>query len=206
VTSATARGAASDWRWALLLPPNWVTLPSDATTGRKAVRRLLDRQMAHLPRDRVAPVRRQLAAELGTLLGQAREVGADSVHAHVGLMRGRPVSATCTVSLQRGGTEDPRLVAELVTRLAADDGLVEIDVRPLAGLPAIRRRVRRPLPVEGTGRSVASTGLDWVVLLPDGDGVLMLSFGTVTEPVADELVLLFDAMAGSLELEPAGAP
>jgi hypothetical protein len=52
---------------------------------------------------------------------------------------------------------------------------------------------------------VTSTGLDWVVLLPDGDGVLMLSFGTVTEPVADELVLLFDAMAGSLELEPAGA-
>jgi hypothetical protein len=41
------------------------------------------------------------------------------------------------------------------------------------------------------------------VPLPDGDGALLLSFGTVTDPIADELVQLFDAIAGSLELQPA---
>jgi hypothetical protein len=31
---------------------------------------------------------------------------------------------------------------------------------------------------------------------------LLLSFSTVTAPVAEELVVLFDAMAGTLQLEP----
>ena len=202
-TPASARGAAAGWRWTLLLPPNWITLPSDAIGGRAAVRTLLDRQLAHLPRDRVARLRRQLEAELRGLLGQARDAGAGAVHAHVALMRGLPVSATCTVSLLEGGVDDPRLLAALAATLADGEAVVDVDVRALAGLPAIRRRRRRSMPVEGTGRSATATGLDWAVPLPDGEGALLLSFGTVTDPVADELVHLFDAIAGSLVLEPA---
>ena len=199
-----AAGATSAWTWTLMLPPNWTTLPTEPAAGRAAVKSLLARQMAHLPRDRVAGVRRQLENELRTLLRQAEEAGAGTVHAYFALMRGLPVSATCTVTLLEGGVDDPRLLAELATRLAADEAVVEIDVRPLADLPAIRRRRRRAMPVEGTERAVSSTGLDWAVPLPDGDGALVLSFGTTTEPVADQLVALFDAMAGSLQLTPAG--
>jgi hypothetical protein len=199
-----AAGGTATWSWTLMLPPNWTTLPTEPAAARTAVKGLLARQMAHLPRDRVAGARRQLESELRTLLRQAEDAGAKTVHACFALMRGLPVSATCTVTLLEGGVDDPRLLAELATRLAADEAVVEIDVRPLAGLPAIRRRRRRSMPVEGTERAVTSTGLDWAVPLPDGDGALVLAFGTTTDPVAEQLVALFDAMAGSLQLTPAG--
>lgn len=204
----TAAGRAQDWQWFLLLPPNWVSLPVEAEAGREAVRRLVDRQTSHLPRDRVATVRRRMQRDLRALLAEAREAGASSLHAHLGLIRGVPVSGTCAVAHLRGATDDPRLVAELALAFGRDDAVVEVDVRPLAGLPAVRRRRRGSMPVEGTGRPVPTTGLDWAVPLPDGGGALVLSFGTVTDPVADELVHLFDAIAGSLVLEPAegGAP
>ena len=201
--AVTAAGGA--WRWSLLLPPNWATLPSEAAAGRAAVKKLLDRQLGHLPRDRVARVRRSLEAELRGLVAQARETGAATLHAHFALMRGLPVSATCAVVLLRGGPDDPRLLEALSTALGRDGGVVEVDVRSLAGLRAVRRRRRRRVPVEGTGRTTWSTLLDWAVPLPDGDGALLLSFATVTEPVADELVALFDAIAQSLELTPAAA-
>lgn len=204
--SAPTRGAAGtarDWQWSLLLPPNWVSLPAEAEAGRTAVRRLVDRQTAHLPRDRVATVRRCMERDLRALLAEARDAGASSLHAHLGLIRGVPVSGTCAVSHLRGATDDPRLVAELALTFGRDDAVAEVDVRPLAGLPAVRRRRRGSMPVEGTGRTVSTTGLDWAVPLPDGGGALVLSFGTVTDPVADELVQLFDAIAGSLVLDPA---
>jgi hypothetical protein len=200
-----ASGEAGTWRWTLLLPPNWVTLPTEVAPGRAAIRRLLDRQMAHLPRDEVVQVRRRLEVELRGLLGQARDAGAGTLHVHCALMRGLPVTASCSVALLHGGVDDPRLVDRLLSTLGTDGGVAEVDVHPLAGLPAIRRRRRRTVPVEGTSETASSTGLDWVVPLPDGEGALLLSFSTVTEPVAEELVLLFDAIAQSLELEPAEA-
>ena len=129
----TATGRTAEWRWSLLLPPNWVTLPVEAEAGRTAVRRLLDRQMAHLPRDRVAPARRRMEGELRSLLTEARQAGATTLHAHVGLVRGVPVSATCAVSLVRGvaveASED--LVAHPVGHaelygVIATDGHVEL--------------------------------------------------------------------------------
>ncbi|WP_137158629.1 hypothetical protein [Blastococcus sp. CCUG 61487] len=196
------RGREAGWGWTLLLPPGWATIPSEPIAGRRAVTKLLDRRLAHLPRDRVVRLRRQLEAELRGLVAQARESGAGSLHAHLALMRGLPVSATCTPALLRGGPDDPRLLELLTTALDRDDDVVAVDVRPVAGLAAVRRRRHRLLPVEGTGRTVRSTSVDWAVPLPDGDGALLLSFATVTEPVAEELVLLFDAIAQSLELAP----
>ena len=197
-------GLTAAWRWELMLPPGWITLPTDREAARGAVKALVGRPLGHLPRDRVATARRQLERELRQLLAQARDAGARSVHAHFGLVRGLPVTATCTVTLVEGGVDDPRLIAQLGAGLAADETVVEIDVRPLVGLPAIRRRRRRLQPVDGSPKPVVSTGLDWAVPLPDGEGAVLMSLATVTEPVADELVVLFDAIAGSLTLERAG--
>lgn len=199
----TASGAGADWRWSLLLPPNWVTLPVEAEAGRTAIRRLLDRRMAHLPRDRVAPARRRMQAELRSLLAEARQAGATTLHAHVGLIRGVPVSATCAVSLVRGAADDPRLIAEVALVFGRGDDVVEVDVRPVAGVPAVRRRRQGRVPVSGSRGGCPSTSLDWVVALPDGGGALVLSFGTLTAPVADELVTVFDAIVQSLVLESA---
>lgn len=203
MTGPSATGTAAGWRWSLLLPPDWATLPCEPEAGRAAVRRLLDRQLARLPRDQVATVRRGLELQLRGLLRQAAQAGAVELHTSLALVRGLPVTGTCSVSVLRGGVDDPRLVAELAAAFAGDGDAVELDVRPLAGLPALRRRRSTELPGEEGQRPVPATTLDWAVPLPDGEGAVLLSFSTVTAPVADELVALFDAIAGSLQLAPA---
>ncbi|RBY96218.1 hypothetical protein DQ237_10150 [Blastococcus sp. TF02-8] len=199
-------GQAGAWRWTLLLPRGWVSLPTDAKAGAAAVRRLIDRRTAHLPRDEVAPARRRLTVELRGMLGEARDAGVEAVHAHLDLMRGLPVTATCSVLLHKGAAADPRTLAQLAGALGSADTVTELDVDSLAGLAAIRRRRRGVVTVDGAEASVPSTGLDWIVPLPDGEGVLAMSFSTVTEPVVEELVVLFDAIAGTLQLETEAPP
>ena len=60
------------------------------------------------------------------------------------------------------------------------------------------------MPGEEGQRPVPATTLDRAVPLPDGEGAVLLSSstGTGTAPVADELVTLLDAIAGSLQLAP----
>lgn len=197
----TRNGRAGAWSWTLLLPPGWVSLPTEAKADAAAVRRLIDRRTAHLPRDEVAAARRRLTVELRGMLGQARDAGVEAVHAQLELMRGLPVTATCTVTLLDGAASDPRTLAQLAAGLGSAGTVTEHDVHALAGLPAIRRRRRGRVTADGSEGSVPSTGLDWIVPLPDGEGVLALSFTTVTEPVAEELVVLFDAIAGTLQLD-----
>ncbi|TFV52901.1 hypothetical protein [Blastococcus sp. TF02A-35] len=192
-------GEGAGWGWSLLLPPGWSRLPTEAVAGRAAARRLVGEQLAHLPRDRTAQLRRRVERELRQLLAEARGSGAGSVYVLAAPVRGLPVSATCSVVVVRGAVGDDRLVAELARVLGRAEGLVDLGVRPLAGLPALRRHRRRTVPL-GDGGSGVHTAVDWAVPLPDGGGAVLLSFGTVTEPVAEQLVALFDAMAQTLEL------
>lgn len=206
----TASGAAGPgWTWALLLPPGWVTLPVEPTAARRAVRGMLEHALAGLPRDQVAPLRIRLYRELRANLRRAREAGAVEVHTQVQLVRGLPVDAALTVSLLP--YDGDGLLAGPVAAVLGDAGdVVELGEAVVAGVPALRRRRRwaeqvPPTPGRPEAAAVWSTGLDWVLALPGGEGVLVLSFATATEPVADALVELFDALAGTLRLEPAQA-
>jgi len=205
VTGSTGAVLGS-WRWRVLLPPGWVKLPADdAERSRAAVRRLVDRQLSHLPRDRTATARRAVSRDLLAQLGDARRAGASEVHTLVELMRGLPVTAGLTVvpvPPQEGGQDLLRALRQV---LGDGDGVVSSTTDRLADLPAVRRH-RRLLAPRREGEPARPpewrTHVDWVVRLPDGDH-LVLAFSTQTEPIAVELVELFDAIAGSLELVPA---
>ncbi|MCW2616595.1 MAG: hypothetical protein JWN08_3589 [Frankiales bacterium] len=193
------------WRWHLLMPPGWVRLPADdAERWRRAVARLLDRRQSHLPRDQTATARRALTRELLGQLGDARRAGATEVHTLMELVRGLPVTAGLTVVPLPAEDGQRSLLTALQQVFADSDGRVATEAARIAGQPALRRhrRVLGP-PAEGApdGAQDWRTHLDWVVELPDGDH-LVLSFATRTGPIAAELVALFDAVAGSLQLVP----
>lgn len=193
--------AGTVWDYVLLLPPGWVRLPTSATEGRRAVAALLDRRLRRLPRDEVATGRRIMERELRAQLSQARLAGASEVYAQVDLIRGMPVSAGLIVSRQSVRVRDDALVTGLGAVLGSSEGVVESGpVRLESGLPALRR-VRRfqHVVAEGTPPQEQTT-VDWVVSLPDSDDLLVLAFATSTPQVADALVMLFDAVAQSLEL------
>jgi hypothetical protein len=52
------------------------------------------------------------------------------------------------------------------------------------------------------GSEFEDTVVEYFVPVPDRDEVLMLTFSTPLEPIADAMVELFDAVAGTLRWQP----
>lgn len=116
-----------------------------------------------------------------------------------------PIAASClaTAVPVDGATTMP--AAELAAALGIRPG-DEVGVLDVAGVPAARVRRREPIgevtvdatdipwPVE-----LPVTRLDVYVPVPNTSEMLLLSFSTPMDPIADAMVVLFDAIAGSLQ-------
>jgi hypothetical protein len=184
--------------WSLLLPPGWWHIPLDERRG-QSVAALLDRQLASLPRDRVATLRRELEGELTRLVERAVANGAVEMYLNVDLMRGLPVAASCLVTVVPTGAVTALPAAELAGMMAERPG-DEVGVLEVAGAPAARVRRREPV-TDADGLStgeLAVTRLQVYVPVPNTAEMLLLSFSTPMDPIADAMVTLFDAIAGSL--------
>jgi len=112
---------------------------------------------------------------------------------------GVPIAASCLITyLDQDGTKIP--LDGLLMDLAARGG--EVTGTEIAGGPA--RHQYEVLPPDGSlpgGQEPVSTRVtmvDFFLPLPGQPGLLVLSFSTPVEPLADALVMLFDAIAESL--------
>lgn len=184
--------------WSLLLPPEWWHIPLDERRG-QSVTALLDNRLASLPRDRVATLRRELDGELTRLAERAAHNGATDMYLSIDLVRGLPVAATCLVTVVPTGVGTTLPAAELAAMMGDWPG-DEVGVLEVAGAPAARVRRREPMD-ETDGFStgeLAVTRLQVYVPVPNTTEMLLLSFSTPMDPVADAMVTLFDAVAGSL--------
>lgn len=184
--------------WSLLLPPGWWHIPLDERRG-QSVTALLDRRLASLPRDRVATLRRELEGELTRLVERAVVSGAVEMYLSVDLMRGLPVAASCLVTVVPSGAATALPAAELAALMSDRPG-DEVGVLEVAGAPAARVRRREPV-TESDGLStgeLAVTRLQVYVPVPNLTETVLLSFSTPMDPIADAMVALFDAIAGSL--------
>lgn len=187
-------GRAGPVGWSLLLPPGWWHIPLDERRG-QSVTALLDRRLASLPRDRVATLRRELDGELTRLVERAVANGAVELYLSVDLMRGLPVAASFLVTVVPVGPG--RSAAELAGLMGDQPG-DEVGVLEVAGAPAARVRRREPVTDGLPTGELAVTRLQVYVPVPDTTELLLLSFSTPMDPIADAMVALFDAIAGSL--------
>lgn len=198
--------------WTLLLPPGWATLPTGEAEGRVAVRRLTDRMLKGRPRDELIQLRIDLEQTLLAQLARARQQGATAFHVLVEPVRGLPVSASLVVS-ELTVTDDPALGEALGRMFGTGDGIVESAATTLGELSAVRRVRRHQDAIEGDVDQTPfwHTNVDYVIDTAPGT-LLMLNFATSTDPVAEQLVFLFDAIAGTLhrradaDPDPAPAP
>ncbi|MGH3693494.1 MAG: hypothetical protein ACRDRX_05770 [Pseudonocardiaceae bacterium] len=185
--------------WSLLLPPGWWHIPLDERRG-QSIQALLDRRLVSLPRDRVATLRRELEGELTQLVERAVANGAVEMYLNVDLMRGLPVAASCLVTVVPTGAATSLPTAELAALMGDQPG-DEVGVLEVAGASAARVRRREPVTdADGlpTGE-LALTRLQVYVPVPNKAEMLLLSFSTPMDPIADAMVALFDAIAGSLQ-------
>jgi hypothetical protein len=197
--------------YTLLLPPGWARLPTGPAAP-SAVTALVNRRFQSLPADTRDLVRRRLRREILEILNRAEAAGGIEVHLLVDPVRDHPVSAACLASYV--GSADPgRQVSAAQLLPELDDDTATLTTVAVGGAPAVRRQYVTPAspelsglePAAGTndvttGRAAlpAATHVDYVVPVPGRDGHLLLSFSTATPEVADELVLLFDAIVSTL--------
>lgn len=190
--------AEDDWR--IMLPPGWVTLPTEREAAGAAVKRLLDKMMEGKPRDELVQARIALDRTLREQLGNARRAGADHLHALMRPIRDRYISASL-ITVPVTTHDSDSLASTLHSVLGEAVGVVENGYAEAGKYPALRRVRRYPTklgdaPDEPT---LTATNVEYVVQLPE-DQLLLMVFSSVTEPVHEQLIVLFDAIANSLHL------
>jgi hypothetical protein len=193
--------------YSLVLPPGWVQIPLDDGAA-PAVRKLLDRAFADLPRDvppdMAASLRRRLEGHLTARVAEARRTGGTELYVPTERMGGVLVPASFVVADVRPGTEDDPvdevdLVGRVLARLvAADDSarVIEVD-----GALAVRTDSRSASdPDRSLGVRAASRRVDYVLAVPGVPGRWLAVSCTVLEAEDDDhdlaglLVELFDAV------------
>ncbi len=185
-----------DWR--LLLPPTWLTIPTEPEAGRQATAALLDRMLEGKHRDELIDFRVQFDQMMRKQLAQARKAGATHVHALSEPLADTPVSASVVVSPVATDGHPDELASVLNSVLGEAQGVVEHGFAEAGRHPALRRVRKAPLPPDLTdGKEIMATFVDYVVPTSDRS-VLLLAFSTTTLQIEAEMVALFDAIASTL--------
>jgi hypothetical protein len=168
----------------VLLPPGWVRLPLDGSETAQATAIAAAKAGEVPPRQR-AEVRQQTMRMLRSVLTDARAAGGIDVLLCLAQRDGIPLAASCLVSYledERQRVPLDRLSAEL----AGQGG--HVSAAEIARGPAVRHR----------HLAENMTRLDYFLPVPGRPGLLTLSFATPVAPLADPLVMLFDAITESL--------
>ncbi|MFF3844813.1 hypothetical protein [Streptomyces sp. NPDC002328] len=189
--SADLPGAAAPV-FGLITPEDWYRIPLQPQDRREAaVHALIKRQFAGADDQ---PVLRRKAEH--QLLGTAEAgVTQGGVVLYLSFMEavGVPLSASLLVSHLRTKFDDLDAVAALVG--SGEVGLVTL---PAVGRAARLQRRERAKQTRKLGSEFEDTVVEYFVPLPDREEVLMLTFSTPLEPIAEAMVGLFDAVAGTL--------
>jgi hypothetical protein len=199
--SDSVTGPPSDYR--LLLPDGWFRLHIDPSRRTRSVDALVDRQFEGT--DNAPHIKHLLRQEL---LSQAEAAHAEGgIELYVSLQRAGTltVPASLLVSLVPpgpGGTA--RTVQDLVAQFSAEeDAEVAVVDMPAGNALRIRRTTGqpdRPVPVgaPATSEALPSATVHYQLPVPGTEGHLLLTFSTPLVRIADAMVELFDAVAGSL--------
>ena len=195
---AAANGAQRTPRdFAVLLPPGWVRIKLDGSEP-VVLASLVAAKVATVDPAQREEARALLTRTLGSALRDAKAAGGLDVLISVAESHGVPIAASCLVTyLDQDGTKVP--LDGLLMDLAARGG--QVTGTEIAGGPAIRHQYEIVPPTAGLPEDAVSTRVtmvDFFLPLPGRPGLLVLSFSTPVEPLAEALVMLFDAIAESL--------
>lgn len=182
--------SAAPASFALVLPDGWWSLDLDPDATPSSAAALVEQQWRGV--DNAPHLKAQARAELLERAQDARDAGGSHLYLSVGRLGGVPLSAALLVCpLEAGG---PDALAGLAAR-HPDAAWVDLP----AGR-AVRRQWRQPARPSGAdGAVTATTCLDLQLAVPGAeDRLLLLSFRTPLEPLAEPLVALFDAIASTL--------
>ncbi|MFW6695612.1 hypothetical protein [Streptomyces sp. MAR4 CNX-425] len=188
----TTHAITSGTGFGLLTPADWYRIPLHPAAQRTAsIKAMVDRQFTGV--DNQPILRRKTEEELQGAAAAGAEQGGVTLYLSYLDAAGVPLSASLLVSLVPQHA-DPLRTA---TALTARGGATEVDL-PAAGRATRRRRTERSRQTQKLGSTFADTIVEYFVPVPGRPELLLLTFSTPLEPLADEMTGLFDAVAGTL--------
>ncbi|WP_105975577.1 hypothetical protein [Streptomyces geranii] len=191
----------------LLLPEGWFRVHIDPERRDRSVDALVERQFNGI--DNAPQIKAQVRQELIDQATKAFEEG--GVELYLSLQQAGPLTVPASLLIALGlPPQGGRLPAldDIAGRLAAEGNAGrEVSVVELAAGPALRVREEydpardRPPTAEAQKEAdyaLPSVTLDYQVQVPGAEALLLLTFSTPLVQIADAMVDLFDAVAGSL--------
>ncbi|MFF4259031.1 hypothetical protein ACFY1L_48435 [Streptomyces sp. NPDC001663] len=176
----------------LITPEDWYRIPLQPQDRREAsVSALIKRQFAGV--DDQPVLRRKAEEQLRGTAQAGVEQGGVVLYLSFLEVGGIPLSASLLVSHLQQKFDGLDAVAAL-----AGSGEVGLVTLPAAGRAARLLRRQRTKQSRKLGSEFEDTVVEYFVPVPDRDEVLMLTFSTPLEPIADAMVGLFDAVAETL--------
>ncbi len=164
----------------LLLPEGWFRIGIEPGSRERSVDALVDRRFDGV--DNAPHLKRRLREELLAQAGAAYDQGGIELYLSMQRAGALTVPASLLVTLLPPGRASE----------AADATVVD-----LAAGTALRRRGRAGADGDG-GEALPSVTLDYQLPVPGTGTQMLLTFSTPLVQIADAMVELFDAVAGSL--------
>ncbi|MDX3747854.1 hypothetical protein [Streptomyces sp. AK08-02] len=190
----------------LLLPEGWFRVHITPERREQSVDALVERQFKGI--DNAPQIKAQARQEL---IGQAtRAFDEGGIELYLSLQQAGPLTVPASLLVALGlPPQGGRLPAlhDIADRLAAEGkDSREVSVVELAAGPALRireeydpARDRPPVAADKEAEyALPSVTLDYQVQVPRAEAILLLTFSTPLIQIADAMVDLFDAVAGSL--------
>ncbi len=197
MTAAPTATRPADYR--IALPDGWFRIDVRPGRRKRAVQALLDRQFRGI--GTAQQLRQQLQGQLMSMAQAAYASGGIEIYLCQQDILGMPIPASLVISLTPPAPDGRAVTPQ---QLAATlDSAREVTLTSLQAGTAVRTRRRTPPPEDDpTGNILPVTSLDLYIPVPGSGSYLILAFSTNLDPLADAMVSLFDAIAGTLQWLP----
>lgn len=204
-TSADFTSPPSDYN--VIVPDGWFQLPLAPEDRDRGIIALADQQFRGV--DNAPHLKKQFMREMQRKAKEAYAVGGTELYISTLSVGPLPLASSLLISIPRPDewpkcSDADELASHLSGRSGAapseEDGETELDVVNLAaaGRAVRQRRKEAPDPQAQLGNTLPTTLLTYYVPIPATTSWLLLNFSTPMDPLADQMVELFDVVAGTL--------
>ncbi|MFL6110896.1 MAG: hypothetical protein ACJ786_06040 [Catenulispora sp.] len=181
----------------LAFPEGWDRIVLDPEILDRQIERIVER--ATRGQDDIPHLKRQLADALKERAMQAWANGGVELYLSNQQVGEVTLSAALVTTLVPAKDDTPLpTLHQHGTALAAKGE--DVSMVDLAVGPALRHRYRElPDPAAQYGNTLPITHVDYTLAVPNTTSQLMLSFSTPLEPLANQMVVLFDTIAATMQ-------
>ncbi len=181
----------------LVVPDGWFKLPLDPEGRDRSIVALAERQFSGT--DNAPHLKEQVMRELQKTAKDAYRAGGIELYLSTLTIASLPLSSSLMVSFPMPGSmpssANVHTVAETLRQSNADIMLVTLTA---AGKAVREFRTDAASPSTQLGNELPTTTVKYYVPIPAADEWLIMSFSTPLDPLAKQMVGLFDAVADTL--------